>query len=333
MYNLNFLQEFGLSGIQIRIYEFLIRNKFGTIDTIKNELNYSYAQVRENLIILEQKHLVSSSDGKPKLHFRVNPKLALTELLKSKNEKILEKINTLEDDIKANESEKGYCTRQISLYHHSDVNTGLEELYALLDGVENEILLSSLPPSLIRKLEPSLYQAFLRGVRIKVYFSKLDFEKIDNYFGIISDILKNIKLHIIEVEERVCRFVRYNDMIVNEGNILIDHHLNSVLFTEDNYFHFSGFSAPNIVKNVKGIYERVKTPIKSVEINPDPLQKVIEQIKAHPDIKTRDLSIKSQLSGEKLREILDYLIEQGFVKEEKIQGEVGRPKIVYSLPE
>ena len=54
-----FLSEIGLTEIQIKIYNYLLTHKFGTINDIKNELNYSYTQVHHNLITLEEKGLIS----------------------------------------------------------------------------------------------------------------------------------------------------------------------------------------------------------------------------------------------------------------------------------
>jgi sugar-specific transcriptional regulator TrmB len=331
MHNLNFLNEFGLSDVQIKIYEYLLNNRFGSIDQIKNMLNYSYAVVRDNLRYLEKNGYITSSDGKPKMYFRSNPKVALTEILKRNNERIADKINKLDEGIQAQESVKGVCTRNITFYHHPDINIGLEYIYELIDKAENEIILSSLPPSLLKKLERALNRAFLNGIKIKIYYSKLDFDLLDNYFGLITDILKDIKVELIETSEKTCRFVRFNDLIVNEGVILIDYYFNSVLFIEDSYFHFNGFYMPNMAISVRKMF-KAKTHIKSVEINPDPIQNVLDIIKDQNNIKTRQLSIKSKISGTKLRGILDFLIHEGIIREDIIKDEkVGRPKHVYSI--
>ncbi|MFW9951183.1 MAG: TrmB family transcriptional regulator sugar-binding domain-containing protein, partial [Candidatus Thorarchaeota archaeon] len=179
---------------------------------------------------LKNLKLLSSSEGKPKIYFRTNPKVALTEILKKKYQDIIEKLDKLEEYIQVNESDIGICTRNITFYHHSDINTGLEYIYELMKKAEKEILLSSLPPSLLKKLKGSLKTAYLRGIKIKIFYSKLDFEEIDNYFGQITDNLKDIKLEVIEISEKACRYVRFNDLIVNEGVILIDHYFNSILF-------------------------------------------------------------------------------------------------------
>ena len=90
-YDLRFLNEFGLNDIQIKIYNYLLNNRFGSIDDIKNELNYSYSQVRDNLKYLEEHKFITSNDSKPKVYFRVNPKVSLTTLLKKKIIKFLKK--------------------------------------------------------------------------------------------------------------------------------------------------------------------------------------------------------------------------------------------------
>jgi sugar-specific transcriptional regulator TrmB len=331
MHNLTFLNEFGLSDVQIRIYDYLLNNRFGNINQIREEINHSYAVIRDNLRHLENKGLITSSDGKPKLYFRSNPKLALTEILKQKNNKILEEIDKLDENVQALESMKGVCTRNITFYHHSDIIIGLEHLYDLIDLAEKEIVLSSLPPSLLKKLERALNRAFLKGIKIKLYFSKLDFELIDNYFGLITDILKDIKIEVIENNEKTCRFVRFNDLIVNEGVILVDYYFNSVLFVDDSYFHFNGFFMPDMAMSVKKMFD-AKTCIKSVEITPDPIQGILDIIKNQEKVKTRELSIKSKLSGARVREILEFLINEGLIKEEIIKSEkAGRPKYLYSI--
>ncbi|MFX1326864.1 MAG: helix-turn-helix domain-containing protein [Promethearchaeota archaeon] len=331
MHNLSFLNEFGLSDIQIKIYDYLLNKHFGSINQIKNEMKYSYAVIRDNLRYLEKKGFITSSDGKPKMYFSSNPKIILTDMLKKKNNTILEKINKLEENIQALESVKGFCTRNITFYHHSDIKIGLEYIYELIDKAEKEIILSSLPPSLLKKLERALYRAFLKGINVKIFYSKLDFESINNYFGYITDILKNIKVEIIETNEKTCRLVRFNDLIVNEGVILIDYYFNSVLFIEDSYFHFNGFYMPNMAISVRKMFD-AKTSIKSIEINPDPIQNVLDTIKNQEKVKTRELSIQTKISGAKLREIIKFLTKEGLIKEDVIKSEkAGRPKHVYSI--
>jgi hypothetical protein len=157
------------------------------------------------------------------------------------------------------------------------------------------------------------------------------------FLGYVTDILKNIGAEIIETSEKTCRLIRFNDLIVNEGIILIDYYFNSVLFVEDAYFHFNGFYMPNMAESVISMLE-AKTVIKSVEINPDPIQNVMNLIGSKSEIKTRDLGIQTKLAGSKLREILEYLIREKLIKEKLIKediihGEVGRPKRVYSIIE
>ncbi len=332
MYNLGFLQEFGYSEIQIKLYEYLLKNRFGSIENIRRDLNYSYAQVRDNLKYLEREKLITSSEGKPKNYFRINPKIALTEKLKKTTDKILNKIENLEEDIVAEESNQGICVRNITFYHHSDITIGLEYIFEIIEKAEKQIILSSLPPLLLKKLERALYRAFLKGIKVTIYFSKLDFDSGDTYFGYITDLLKNIGAEIVETSEKTCRFVRFNDLIVNEGIILVDYYFNSVLFLDDDYFHFNGFYMPNMAESVINMLE-AKTVIKSVEINPNPIQNILDLIKNKPKIKTRELGIQTKLTGSMLREILDYLIKEKLIKEQIIQGEIGRPKRVYSIIE
>jgi len=333
MFDLEFLTEFGLSDIQIRIYEYLVKNRYGTIKEIKDTINKSFAQVRNNLRILEVQNFITSSEGKPKLFYRVNPKVSLISLLKQKDRHIMDKINQLAEDIEVFESEKGLCTRNITFYHHSDINTGTEYIYKLIENSKIEVIFTSLPPSLLKSFESALQTAYLGGAEIKLYYSKSDFETIKNYFEQTTAILKDVNLKVIETNEKTCRLVRFNDLLVNEGVILADDYFNSVLFIDNAFFHFNGFYMPNTVQGVKNMLN-AKNVIKEVEVNPDPIQSIIDTITENKAIKTKDLSNEVKLGGTKLRELLDFLLSKGMIEEKIINdGKPGRPKRVYSIVE
>ena len=240
-----FLGEIGLTDIQIKIYNYLLTHKFGNINDIKSELNYSYTQVHHNLMALEEKGLIESSDSKPRIYLKINPKISLTELIDKKYTDLQAKVNELDEELKIQDSTVGRCAREISFYHYSDLNLAFENFYLLIEGAEREIVMSSLPPSVLRKLEPALYRAFMNGVRITLYFSDLDFETYSDYFEEIISILKRVGVYIVQTEEKTCQLIRYNDEIVNMGNILIDeNYLNSIIFKENSAFHIDGFRGP-----------------------------------------------------------------------------------------
>ncbi|MBY9008747.1 MAG: hypothetical protein KGD74_02640 [Candidatus Lokiarchaeota archaeon] len=330
--NSGFLSEIGLSEIQIKIYNYLLTHKFGNINNIKKELNYSYTQVHHNIIALEEKGLVESTDSKPRIYIKVNPKISLTELINKKFNVLQEEVNKLDEELKVQNSIVGRCVRDISFYHYSNLNLAFENFYDLIENTNQEIVMSSLPPSVLKKLEPALYQAFMRGVQIKLYFSDLDFENLTNYFEEVTSILKRIGVSITQTVEKTCQLIRFNDEIVNIGNILIDeNYLNSIIFKEDTAFHIDGFRGP-FAKQAKKMLEikTIKNKIKIVY--PEPMKKILEAIKETNMIKTRDLSSKSKIGGAKLKEILIFLINEGLIEETVLKGEkAGRPKHVYSI--
>ncbi len=333
MTDLTFLNEFGLTDIQIEIYDYILNNKFGTINKIKSILNYSYTQVRNNLNALVDKKLISSSlEEKERVFYRINPKSALTEILELKNKTLLKKIDNLDDDIKSKESFRGVCVKEISFYHHSDYNIALENLINLIINATKRIVFSSVPPTLLDKLKHGLHESFMKGVEIKIFYSQLDFEGLTNYFELVTDILKNVKFTIIETEEKTCRNIRFNDLIVNEGMILIDEgYFNSVLFLDDVMFHFNGFFSSIVLNQANNMLE-FKSAVKSVEINPESMQNILEIIKEVPSLKTRDLSEKSKIGGSKLRKILEFLINQDIVEEKIIKDDkAGRPCKIYLI--
>jgi sugar-specific transcriptional regulator TrmB len=331
---ISFLNDFSFSDIQLNIYQYLLRNKSGTIRDIKNELNYSYTQVYHNLLFLEENNLVeASTDSKPKVYYRTNPKIALTELLNNKFNKIKQDIKTLDEELQIQQSKFGRCLKDVSFYHYSNINLAVDNFFDLIYNTNDEIVMTSLPPFFLRKLEPILYDAFIRGLEIRIYFSLSDFEYYPNFFDELTDILKRIRLTIIQTEERTCQVVRYNDDIVNMGHILLDeNYLNAIIFKEDEIFHVDGFRGM-FAKQAKN-YLEVLTVIKKISIEyPEPILTVLDVIEKYNSIKTRDLSIKSKIGGGKLKEILTYLIKEGKVKEKVDSEGIGRPATYYSLIE
>ncbi|MFX1575254.1 MAG: helix-turn-helix domain-containing protein [Promethearchaeota archaeon] len=328
-----YLRDIGLSEIQIQLYDYIIVQKSGTILEIKEKLNLSYAQVNYNMSVLEDMGLIfSSKSQKNKKYFRIDPQIALTKVLDKKIKGFKKQINLIEETVKAEESTIGKCYANITFYHYTDLNLAVEYYFKLIDNCKNEIYMSSIPPTLLKKLESAFYSAFLRGVRLVLYFSKEDFDSINNYFEIITEILNRIQIEIIQTKESTCQHVRYNDIIVNNGVILIDgKYLNTVLFLNDDIFHFDGFYGVNFVQQSKQ-YLKVKTVVKRIKIeHPEPFQAVLEIIQNKNNISTKDLSIESKIGGGKLREILDYFLKIGKIKEYEIKEGVGKPKRVYSL--
>ncbi|MFW9771106.1 MAG: hypothetical protein ACFFEO_02925, partial [Candidatus Thorarchaeota archaeon] len=66
---------------------------------------------------------------------------------------------------------------------------------------------------------------------------------------------------------------------------------------------------------------------------PEPFQTVLNIIQDKENISTKELSIESKIGGGKLREILNYFINQGIVKEIEIKGDSGKPRKEYILIE
>ena len=286
-----------------------------------------------NLLYLEDKKLIeSSTDSKPKVYNRINPKVALSELFDKKFNSFNENIKKLDEELNAQESKFGRCVKDISFYHYSDINLAYENFHDLIENTQKEVVLTSLPPTFLKKIEPSLYNAFMKGILIQLYFSLLDFEIIRNYLDIITNTLRRIRVEIIQTEQKTCQVIRYNDDIVNMGHVILDeNYLNAIIFKEDEVFHVDGFRGI-FAKQAKN-YLEVLEVIKKLEVEyPEPIKNVLEAIKDNMTIKTRDLSSKSKIGGAKLREILEFLTNEGLIEETIIKGEkAGRPKRVYSV--
>ena len=328
-----YLKEIGLSDLQIQIYEYILNNRTGTINEIKEKFNFSYSQVSYNLSVLEEMGLLfSSKSDKNKKYYRIDPKVALNEVLNEKVKDFKKQIEKIDENIKIQESVKGVCVKDINFYHYSDINLAVENYFKLINNATNEIYMSALPPILIKKLEPVLYNAYMRGIKLLLYFSIRDFEIITDYFDKITNILKRIGITIIQTEERTCQFMRYNDIIVNNGLILIDSiYFNTILFIDDEIFHFDGFYGPFYAKESKKWLD-IKSVVKKITISSSELvQLVYNVIKENGPINTRELSSKTKIGGGKLKETIKFLLNQKLIEEKIEQSGVGRPCKIFTI--
>lgn len=328
-----YLRDIGLSEVQIKLYDYIIENKSGAVIELKEELNLSYSQVNYNLSVLEDMGLIfSTKSEKNKKFYRFDPKIALTKVLENRVKNFKKQIDQIEEKVNIEESVQGVCLKNVPFYHYSDLNLAVNNYFELIKNSMEEIVLSSVPPILLKKIESVLYNACMRGVQIKLYFSNADFDSVDNYFDLITDILSRVRLTIIQTKERTCQRARYNDILVNVGVLLIDgKYLNAINFIDDDIFHFDGFYGPTFVEQSKRFME-INTVEKQIKIEfPEPIQTILDVIKAKQSIMTRELSTQSRVGGGKLREMLNYLINQGIVKESEIKGATGKPRKEYTL--
>jgi len=327
------LDEIGLNPVQQRIYEHLLVNRRATIDAIKDDTRLSYAQVQYNLRSLENFGLVAAPPGtKPRAFIAVDPKTMLVAILDAKHKDWKESIARLDTELRLRERTTGSCSRHVSFYHYTNFDLAIENLHALIRDAAKEIVLSAPPPSLLRKLEPALHDAFLRGIDITIFYSNLDFDEVKDYIEKILDIMKRTRVTIVQTREKTTQLVRFNDIIMNMGVLLIDGMLlNSIVFKDDMSYHMNGFQGQAFVDQAKKFLEVLNVE-KRITENPEPVKAVIDAIEAQGTMKTRDIGNSSGISGETLRKILDYLVKQRLITETVIKsGQAGRPKKVYQV--
>lgn len=327
-----FLNELGLSDIQTDIYRYLILQNSSSINQLKDNLNLSYSQTINNLNLLKKKGLVSSGNVKPKIFHLIDPKTTLQQLVEKKNTYYSDHIERIEEEIKISESKKGVCMKDIPHYYYSDIGLGIEKFYRLIRNAKEKIILSSLPLQFIKKLEPALKESFIKGIKIEIYYSILDYDSQINYLDEITNIFKRIRVNIVEIKEKTCQRVGFNNNIINNGYILIDKgFFNSIGFMENKIFYTQGFYSENIVSQMVNMFH-LKTIIKQVELKfPEIYERIIRIIEENENpLKTRDLSKLTGVGGTKLKEILKFLKNEGIIEEIIKISSKGRPGIYYS---
>ncbi|MHA1680764.1 MAG: helix-turn-helix domain-containing protein [Promethearchaeota archaeon] len=327
--------EIGLNGKQIVIYSYLLENNRATIQEMQGKVNYSYAVILKNLKILEARGLISKERGKKPIVFFKNDILSsISRIIVSKFDRLSDSLKNLNEEVIRHQSSMGVCLKEIPFYHFSDLHQGFNHLHDLINNATMEIYLSSLPPHLLKNLEISLNSAYKRGVHISMYYSPRDFDEI-NYLVTITDLLKKVGMNLVETKEKICQLIRFNDVTANSGVILVDSkYLNTIIFKDEEIYHFDGFYSPHFVNQIKDMW-KIKTVIKRLELTyPTPHQRVLDTIKSKGNLKTRNISEYTGISGSRLRGILDFLVEKGAIQEETITGEqAGRPMKVYAVIE
>ena len=327
-----FLNDLGLSNLQTEIYQYLILHNSSTINQIKENMNLSYSQTINNLNLLQKKGLVGSGDVKPKKFHLIDPKTTLEQLIEKKNAYYNNSIEKIEEEIKISESKKGICIKDVSHYYYSDISLGIEKFYRLIKNAKDKIILSSLPLNFMKKLEPSLKESFIKGTKIEIYYSVLDYDSQINCLEEITNIFKRLRVNIIEIKEKTCQRVGFNNNIINNGYILIDKgFFNSVGFMGDNVFYTQGFYSEIIISQIINMFH-LKTIVKQVELKyPKIYEKIIQIIEENEEpLKTRDLSKITGVGGTKLKEILRFLKNEGSIEENVIISSKGRPGTYYS---
>lgn len=326
------LEQLGLTDIQADIYYYLLTTKCSTINVLKEALGLSYAQVYNNLQSLLEQNLIGATDSKPIEFYKINPKIALSKIIDKKVNKFNSCIEEMEEKIKISESQQGVCTKDIYHYHFTDLNLAIEKLYDLIKRSKNEITITTLPPDFLKRIEPFLRDAFKRGVKIMFYYSNLDYTSSLNYLDEVSEIFKRLRITLVKVKEKIAHQIVFNNMIVNNGHILIDDgFFNSISFKEDKVFFTEGFYGAGIVQQLRHLF-KLKTVEKELEIiYPEAYQQVLEIIEQREPIKTRDISFETGISGAKLKEILTFLMEEHKIEEQIENSGVGRPGAYYSL--
>jgi sugar-specific transcriptional regulator TrmB len=326
------LEQLGLTDIQADIYYYLLTTKSCTINVLKEALGLSYAQVYNNLQSLLEQNLVGATDSKPIEFYKINPKIALSKIIDKKVNKFNSCIEEMEEKIMISESQQGVCTKDIYHYHFTDLNLAIEKFYDLIKRSKNEITITTLPPDFLKRIEPFLRDAFKRGVKIMFYYSNLDYTSSPNYLDEVSEIFKRLRITLVKVKEKIAHQIVFNNMIVNNGHILIDEgFFNSISFKENKVFFTEGFYGAGIVQQLRHLF-KLKTVEKELEIiYPKAYQQVLEIIEQREPIKTRDISFETGISGAKLKEILTFLMEEHKIEEQIDNSGVGRPGAYYSL--
>ena len=92
----------------------------------------------------------STKSTKNKKFYRIDPKIALTKVLEDRVKTFKKQIDKIEKKVKVEESIQGMCLKNIPFYHYSDLNLAVNNFFELIENSKEEIVLSSLPPTLLK---------------------------------------------------------------------------------------------------------------------------------------------------------------------------------------
>ncbi|MCF2140281.1 MAG: hypothetical protein K9W44_09535 [Candidatus Lokiarchaeota archaeon] len=319
---------------QIEIFFLLLTKNSLTISEIQEETSQSYSQTVVNLKYLQKLGLLTVENCKPKKVHLFDPKISIQQLIEKKNEYFQQNLEKIEREIKIQTSHFGVCAKEISHYYYSDIGLGIERWFRLIYNAEKSIVLSSLPLKIYKRIEPALKHAFQKGIQIQIYYSRLDFNFENQEMEVlekIMDILQNLRFNLIELEEKTCQNVGFNNQIIQNGFLLIDNiFFNSLGFLDEKVFYIHGFYSKNTVEQITRLFQ-LKTPKKHIELKyPKVYSKIIQIIQTNQNpIKTRDLSRIIGIGGTKLKQMLDFLVREGEIQKKIVSSTRGRPAVYY----
>ncbi len=334
------LIEAGFSPEMIAIYLTILKLGRVTIkniqEDIKEDFNLSYSQVYYSIKKLIEQKIIEQQMGFEKTYTAKNPEFFFERIRSEKMENIEILEERLIDQYKRSTLDFGQCTVRLNMYHFSSLDLGFRILSdRLFKNAEKTIIFIATPPYIFKRLKWELIDAYERGIEIKIYYSRNDFEELDDYYKQILPHINDCHIKIIENRYRTYGSISVNDEFTRTGHILVD---GRTLVTYPFYrssekggiVHYDidfieGFyNAPSIVISNKDILNQNEI-IQMIDYIPAKEATLLDFLKTDTSIKKSELAKKLKLSGTDLKVLLLRLEKLGKIKVEKKIQEKGRP--------
>ncbi len=334
------LIEAGFSPEMIAIYLAILKLGRTTIkniqDNIKKEFNLSYSQVYYSIKKLIEHKIIEQQMGFEKTFTAQNPELFFDRIRSEKMENIEMLEKQLTDQYKRSTLDFGKCTIRLNMFHFSSLDLGFRILSdRLLKNAEQTIIFIATPPYIFKRLKWELIDAYERGIEIKIYYSRNDFEELDNYYNQILPFINDCHVKIIENKYRTYGSISVNDEFTRTGHLFID---GRTLVTYPFYrssekggviqydidFMEGFYNAPSIVKTNKDILNQNEI-LQMLDYIPSKEATLLDYLKTNVSVKKSELGKKLKLSGTDLNILLTRLEKLGKIEVEKKSQEKGRP--------
>ncbi|MFX0183231.1 MAG: helix-turn-helix domain-containing protein [Candidatus Hodarchaeota archaeon] len=325
------LETVGFDSASSRIYNFLLHN-VGRIlaKTISESLDLPPKAVYAAIKQLEKSDLIETFEDEYPRSFSVkNPSYALSQLTNAQIEKYEQEIQTMK--VELDKAQKifldqfleGSCAREITFHYFRHCSIEAKTFLSRhLTDAQNEILLNLVPNKILEPYIEILNDAVNDGIWIGFYILESDLD-------IISKLDDKIKVFCVDSSEQ--RFVSVDNNLYASSNVLIDRKrfisIDYDLQSDD--WILSSFIDFNIVETIKKDirkrpFQNARELFSNIQNDQTSLLKQILREKG--DQSKQELAQYLQVSGNKLNEIINDLMNDNIVDVKQVTKGKGRPQ-------
>ncbi|MHA1732496.1 MAG: hypothetical protein ACTSU5_11165 [Promethearchaeota archaeon] len=343
------LYEHGFDEHMVEVYLSLLHLGRASIKAVREEVNsggrgslsLSYSQVRHALVKLVGRGAAEKHPSAENTYTPVNPKKLFEEIREARLAEMVEVEGHLSELYERTTRQFGLCTLKANNFHFKSLDLGLKILSdRFLRAARESIVFLAPPPPLLRYLRWGLGDAYARGAKVEIHYSKWDFEELPDYFNEVKPFL-TYRAAIFKRKHRIYEATSVDDEFTRVGNLIVDRTAfvmvpyyrakvtaGTVEYGMDFLHGFNRFSS-----YIPAIFEGLaQNPVEErFDFIPQREALVLDFLREHPRVSKSRLASGVGISGTELKRVTKVLEKHGLVRVERRLGGRGRPTEVVEL--